>query len=331
LHIVRAGTGACPYGILPDALGRIFQRFKSFCTFHKYLGYITTRGTIPKFPISNFNVDLDRYLICFHNGIVNSKKEAKMEIKTRFFQKPNGDFFLFGPRGTGKSTWLRQRLKNPVFIDLLEPEDYRLYSARPERLIEVVEAQKSGTTIVVDEIQKVPQLLDVVHLLMERHAGWRFVLTGSSARKLKRAGVDLLAGRAVMKTMHPFMGAELGEAFSLGEALTTGMIPLVVDATDPTETLKAYVSLYLKEEVQMEGLVRNIGAFGRFLPFSGIHQFFPRGGLEFLGCGQRLPGKTQDRGGLCLCHRRSVAGIPYPCIFKTCKKAPFISSQVLLL
>ena len=126
-----------------------------------------------------------------------------MEIKTRFFQKPNGDFFLFGPRGTGKSTWLRQHLKTPLFIDLLEPEDYRLYSARPERLIEVVEAQKSGTTIVVDEIQKVPQLLDVVHLLMERHAGWRFVLTGSSARKLKRAGVDLLAGRAVMKTMHP--------------------------------------------------------------------------------------------------------------------------------
>jgi len=188
-----------------------------------------------------------------------------METKTRFFQKPSGDFFLFGPRGTGKSTWLKQHLKTPLFIDLLEPEDYRLYSARPERLIEVVEAQKSGTTIVVDEIQKVPQLLDVVHLLMERHAGWRFVLTGSSARKLKRAGVDLLAGRAVMKTMHPFMGAELGEAFSLGEALTTGMIPLVVDATDPTETLKAYVSLYLKEEVQMEGLVRNIGAFSRFL------------------------------------------------------------------
>ena len=91
-----------------------------------------------------------------------------METKTRFFQKPNGDFFVFGPRGTGKSTWLKQHLKNPLFIDLLKPEDYRLYSARPERLIEVVEAQKSGTTIVVDEIQKVPQLLDVVHLLMER-------------------------------------------------------------------------------------------------------------------------------------------------------------------
>lgn len=188
-----------------------------------------------------------------------------METKVRFFQDTKQSFFLFGPRGTGKSTWVKQYFTNVLYIDLLAPEVYRPYSAKPERLREVVEAQKSGGTIVIDEIQKLPQLLDVVHQLMEQRAGWRFVMTGSSARKLKRSGVDLLAGRAVVKTMHPFMAAELADAFSLEEALNTGMVPLVMDAASPKEAISAYVALYLREEVQMEGLVRNIGAFSRFL------------------------------------------------------------------
>ncbi|RLB95939.1 MAG: ATP-binding protein [Deltaproteobacteria bacterium] len=188
-----------------------------------------------------------------------------MEIKTRFFQDIKQSFFLFGPRGTGKSTWLKQNLKNALIIDLLAPDVFRLYSARPERLGDVIRAQKAVDTIVIDEIQKLPQLLDVVHQLMEQHAGWRFILTGSSARKLKRSGVDLLAGRAVVKNMHPFMAAELGDMFSMEEALTIGMVPLVVAAKSPEETISAYVSLYLMEEVQIEGLVRNIGAFSRFL------------------------------------------------------------------
>jgi predicted AAA+ superfamily ATPase len=100
---------------------------------------------------------------------------------------------------------------------------------------------------------------------MEQRVGWRFVLTGSSARKLKPSGVDLLAGRAVVKTMHPFMAAELGHVFCLEEALDTGMVPLVMDAASPKETIGAYVTLYLREEVQMEGLVRNVGSFSRFL------------------------------------------------------------------
>ncbi|OPX35177.1 MAG: ATPase, partial [Desulfobacteraceae bacterium 4484_190.1] len=112
-----------------------------------------------------------------------------MEFKPRFFQDTKQSFFLFGPRGTGKSTWLKQHYEDAVFVDLLAPEVYRAFSAKPERLRELAEAQKPGETIVVDEIQKLPQLLDVVHQLMERHAGWRFVLTGSSARKLKRSGV----------------------------------------------------------------------------------------------------------------------------------------------
>ena len=134
-----------------------------------------------------------------------------MAIIKRFFRGSEQSFFLFGPRGTGKSTWVNQYCKDPLYIDLLAPDVYRSYSARPERLREVVEAQKEVDIVIIDEIQKIPGLLDVVHQLMEEHGRWRFVLTGSSARKLRRSRVDLLAGRAVTKTMHPFMAAELGD------------------------------------------------------------------------------------------------------------------------
>jgi predicted AAA+ superfamily ATPase len=200
-----------------------------------------------------------------HYGDMKSKIEVKMEFIPRFFQDIDFSYFLFGPRGTGKSTWVENVLGDAVKIDLLDPEIFRAYSARPERLQEVAEAQEPGATMVVDEIQKVPQLLDVVHQLIEKKAGWRFVLTGSSARKLKRSGIDLLAGRAVIKTMHPFMAAELGGRFNIEEALSIGTVPLVASAPNPEQVVKAYASLYLKEEVQMEGLVRNIGAFSRFL------------------------------------------------------------------
>ena len=198
-------------------------------------------------------------------GIINTKLEAKMEFVPRFFQDIRQNYFLFGPRGTGKSTWVKNMLRDAVRIDLLDPEVFRAYSARPERLREIVEAQAPGTNIVIDEIQKVPQLLDVVHQLIEEKAGWRFVLTGSSARKLKRSGVDLLAGRALVKMMYPFMAAELGKDFVLETAVVTGTIPLVIGSPTPEKVVNSYVALYLKEEVQMEGIVRNIGAFNRFL------------------------------------------------------------------
>lgn len=188
-----------------------------------------------------------------------------MAFVKRFFQESEQSFFLFGPRGTGKSTWVTQNIKKAFYIDLLAADVYRSFSARPERLRETAEAQTGTNTIVIDEVQKIPELLDVIHQLMELHKEWRFVLTGSSARKLKQAGVDLLAGRALTKTLHPFMAAELGEAFSLENALTLGLVPLIIGAQNPAETLKSYAALYLKEEVQMEGLVRNIGAFSRFL------------------------------------------------------------------
>jgi predicted AAA+ superfamily ATPase len=183
----------------------------------------------------------------------------------RLFRDPGRSFFLFGPRGTGKSTWLKQSLPQALYLDLLDPRTEREFSAHPEQLIAIVEAGVAADIVVIDEIQKVPRLLDAVHLLMEKFPAIRFVLTGSSARKLKRSGVDLLAGRAVFKTMHPFLAAEMGAAFDLESALRQGMVPLVKQSPAPGETLSAFIALYVQEEVQAESLVRNVGAFHRFL------------------------------------------------------------------
>ena len=152
-------------------------------------------------------------------------------------------------------------------MDLLDPETFRTCLARPERLQEIIDGAPQAKQVVVDEIQKIPALLDVVHKRIEekRHRPLQFVLTGSSARKLKCTGVDLLAGRVLLKTLHPFMAAELGTRFSLQKGLELGMLPLVLGASDPRETLQSYASLYLREEVQAEGLVRNVGNFSRFL------------------------------------------------------------------
>lgn len=183
----------------------------------------------------------------------------------RFFRDPGTSFFLFGPRGTGKSTWLREQFPEALWLDLLAPEVFRLYSARPERLRELVAGQPECDVVVIDEVQKAPVLLDVVHELVESRPSPRFVLTGSSARKLRRGGVDLLAGRALRCSLHPFMAGELGPRFDLDEALRLGLLPLVWDAEQRARTLDAYISLYLREEVQQEGMVRDLGGFARFL------------------------------------------------------------------
>ena len=187
-----------------------------------------------------------------------------MEIVSRFFDIPSQSCFLFGPRGTGKSTWLRHRLPDALFLDLLEPALHRSLNARPERVREFLAGSPGTGAVVIDEIQRIPELLSVVHALLEEASPPRFILTGSSARKLRRGGVDLLGGRAVHRTMHPFMAAELPE-FDLGKALQIGLLPLVVGAPEPTDVLDAYASLYLEQEVQAEGLTRNIGNFTRFL------------------------------------------------------------------
>ena len=193
-----------------------------------------------------------------------------METLSRFLRFPAESFFLFGPRGTGKTTLLRERLGQAVWLDLLDPERERVLAADPSRLRALVGANPTARHIVIDEVQRVPALLPVVHQLIEERSCPPFVLTGSSSRKLRRTGSDLLGGRAALKALHPFMAAEMGSRFRLEDALANGMLPVVLGAADPAETLRAYAALYVREEVIAEGLVRNLGAFARFLEAAAL-------------------------------------------------------------
>jgi predicted AAA+ superfamily ATPase len=188
-----------------------------------------------------------------------------METIDRFFKPPKQSFFLFGPRGTGKSTLVKRQFKDALYLDILDPHTFRTLTASPEFLRERLSAEPQISTVVIDEIQKVPELLGLIHTLIEQRRGLRFVLTGSSSRKIKRTGADLLAGRALLACLHPFMAAELGRRFCLERALQDGMLPLVLGSAKAQHVLRTYAALYLREEVQMEGLVRNIGSFSRFL------------------------------------------------------------------
>ncbi len=198
-------------------------------------------------------------------GWCNSDLGRKMETISRFFKPPTHSFFLFGPRGTGKSTLVKQYFGDALYLDLLDPGVFRTYSATPEHLREKLLAEPTKQTVVIDEIQRIPDLLSLVHGLIEENHKLKFILTGSSSRKLKRAGVDLLAGRALMCNLHPFMATELGNRFDFEAALNQGLLPLVWSSDNPKQILDAYAALYLREEVQMEGLVRNVGNFSRFL------------------------------------------------------------------
>ena len=188
-----------------------------------------------------------------------------MGLRNRFFSPPRQSFFLFGPRGTGKSTWLKQTYPEAIVVDLLKEDLFRRYHSHPEGLRALASGAPARATIVIDEIQKCPELLDEVHGVIEDRKDLTFVLTGSSARKLRRAGVNLLAGRALLRSLHPFMAAELGDDFDLDAALRSGLIPLVLAAEDPEDTARSYAGLYVREEVQAEGLVRRLGDFARVL------------------------------------------------------------------
>src|SRR5438093_8796089 len=146
--------------------------------------------------------------------------------------------FLFGPRQTGKTALIRHALPSAKVYDLLDGDVFRTLSHRPARLGE--ELESGDRLVVVDEIQKLPELLDEVHRLIEQR-GIRFVMTGSSARKLRRGGVNLLGGRAPSRTLHPFTALELGGDFSLDRALDRGLLPPIYFSDDPKEDLAAYV------------------------------------------------------------------------------------------
>jgi predicted AAA+ superfamily ATPase len=180
------------------------------------------------------------------------------------------NFFLFGPRGTGKSTLLRNVFPDAIFFDLLDLGLYSELLAHPQRL-EALSLPRMPARIVIDEIQRIPALLDEVHRLIERRR-WRFALTGSSARKLRRGGVNLLAGRARTLAMHPLTAAELGDRFDLRHSVRYGQLPSVYVESDPRQYLSSYVGTYLREEVQAEALTRNLDAFSRFLVTASFSQ-----------------------------------------------------------
>ncbi len=188
----------------------------------------------------------------------------------RIFTPPKQSFFLFGPRGTGKSTLLKKLFPGAHFFNLLMERKFQTYLVNPEQFYNEVQALEAGTWIVVDEIQRLPGLLNYVHQLIEEKK-WKFILTGSSARKLRKAGVNLLAGRALTKALFPFVPYELQDDFNLKKCLQYGLLPLVLAEQEPEETLRSYVETYLKQEIKEEALVKNLAGFSRFLAIAGIY------------------------------------------------------------
>ena len=174
------------------------------------------------------------------------------------------DFFsvvgITGPRQSGKSTLLLHVLKDYKYVTFDDHMIVESFYDDPKRFM-----RNNDNKIIFDEVQKVPELLSAVHSLIEEKTGKQFILTGSSARKLKRTGIDLLAGRVLLKTLHPFILSELTSDFSFDQALKYGLLPVVLSSKNPQDVLDTYAALYVREEVQQEGLVRTIGDFSRFL------------------------------------------------------------------
>ncbi len=189
--------------------------------------------------------------------------DRKLDIASVLAKK---SCFLFGPRQCVKSSLVRQTLPDAHILDLLSGDTYTRLSRNPGYIEEIC---RDSRPIVIDEIQKLPILLDEVHRLIETK-GMKFLLTGSSARKLRKSGVNLLGGRARVRHLHPFSAAELGDKFNLDYALNNGLIPGIWDSDDPEEDLAGYVSLYLEQEIMAEGATRNLPAFSRFLEVAAL-------------------------------------------------------------
>jgi uncharacterized protein len=195
---------------------------------------------------------------------------------TRYLQLPKSSFFLFGPRGTGKSTWLKQSLGKALWYDLLQESTYLKFLNDPDLLSREVQSQES-TWVVVDEIQRVPSLLNAIHSLMFKFdERYQFALTGSSARKLKHKDSNMLAGRAISRNCFPLTSAELGGHFNVHQVLSFGTLPRVFTlASSPNKplaisTLESYVTTYLEVEIQREAQLRKFESFVRFLKIAAI-------------------------------------------------------------
>lgn len=176
--------------------------------------------------------------------------------------------FLFGGRQVGKSTLLRERFPNAIYVDLLDPDTRKRFRRRAMDFYEMLVKYPPKTLVIVDEIQKLPELLDVVHKLMVEN-GLHFILSGSSARKIKKAGVNQLGGRANEEHLYPLVYAEIPD-YDFGRAIQNGMIPRHYDVKDARVRLKNYVNLYLREEIEEEALVQNIDTFERFLEVAAV-------------------------------------------------------------
>ena len=190
---------------------------------------------------------------------------------SRLLKPPhNKSFFIFGPRATGKTTWARKTFPHALYLDLLEAELFNDLLANPSRLTNYI---PKGFTewVIIDEIQRVPELLNEVHRLIEIEK-ISFILTGSSARKLRKKGHNLLAGRALTYYFYPLTAQEMGTSFNLPTALLYGNLPSVSQESNPHKYLESYIKTYLEEEIQQEGLTRNLGAFSRFLEIASFSQ-----------------------------------------------------------
>ncbi len=187
----------------------------------------------------------------------------------RLLAPPSQSFFLLGLRGSGKSTWARQAFPDSCRFDLLNEALYQDYLRDPSLFGRELTLLPDASTVIVDEVQRLPTLLNEVHRFIEERQ-FRFVLLGSSARKLKQVGTNLLAGRALQRLLLPLLPGELGADFDLARVLRAGSLAIIWQSPEPAESLRAYVQLFLKEEIQAEALVRNLPGFARFLPIAAL-------------------------------------------------------------
>lgn len=179
-------------------------------------------------------------------------------------------FFLFGPRGTGKTTLVKKSFPKGIYLDLLEASLFNDLLANPQRLENLI-PRNFMDWIIIDEVQRIPDLLNEIHRLIEKYK-YKFVLTGSNARKIRKKGPNLLAGRALTLALYPLTAQELGKDFSLEKSLKYGMLPSVHTEKEPKKYLESYVKTYLEQEIKYEGLTRNLSAFSRFLEAASFSQ-----------------------------------------------------------